>query len=160
MINSIYVIHRSGSMLFNESWGDENVAITDRAHLISGLLTAFTGLTEEALKDQLKEIILQNQRILFKFFPSHYIVIVAKKNVESVFLQKILDKISDEFNIRFDIREFSGKIDEFRTFTSFVNKIINENKIKRVNIKENLKTLLRDEMLKLSLKKYGGEILD
>ena len=157
MINSVYIIHRSGSMMFNESWEEGKGAFTDKAHLISGLLTAFTGLTQEALKDRLKEIILQNQRILFKFFSTHYVVVVSDKSVESSVLQDILDKISREFNFRYDIEKFFGKIDEFRKFSTVVRKIVEDNRTKRVNIRENLKFLLKEEMLKLSLKKYWGE---
>lgn len=157
MINSVYIIHRSGSMMFNESWGEKNNTSPDRAYLISGLLTAFTGLTQEALKDQLKEIILENQRILFKFFSTHYVVLVAEKTMESSFLEKISSKICDEFNIRFDISDFSGKIDIFRPFRNVVKNIIEESKIKRDNIKENLKALLKTEMMKLSVKKYRSE---
>jgi len=140
--------------MFNESWETNGNAFSDKAHLISGLFTAFTGLTEEALEDQLKEIVLMSQRIMFKFFPTHYVVLVAKKNVESKYLENLLNKICDEFNIRYDITEFRGKVDGFRTFIPIVNRIVEESMIKRENLKDHLKSLLKDEMLKLELKNY------
>ena len=157
MINSLYIIHRSGSMMFNESWEEDSRAYSDKALLISGLLTAFTGLTQEALKDQIKEIVLENQRIIFQFYPTHYVVIVADKKVKISIIDTILNRISDEFNIRYDLTDFTGKIDGFRIFSDVVNKIIEDSKPKRDEIKENLKALLKSEIDLFSIKKYRGD---
>ena len=73
----MYITHRSGFMMFNESWDENNRANSGRAHLVAGLLTAFTGLTEEALQYELKENILMNH--VFYFLESLLLIEFSNK---------------------------------------------------------------------------------
>ncbi|MHA1798699.1 MAG: hypothetical protein ACTSVY_09680 [Candidatus Helarchaeota archaeon] len=150
MINELYIILNSGTMVFNKSFRNEPSPVNSNNFLLSGFFTAISHLANQALDDSLKEIILQNQKILFKFFEEYFIVALGKLEIKTDFIEKILDRIALEFNKRYDLKKFKGRIDDFFSFSEVVEEIIKENKPKELKIKEKYEDLFKNELKKLS----------
>ena len=66
MINDVFIILESGTMIFNHSFRENAPHFDSKHFLLSGFFTAISHLAIQALEDNLKEITLQNQKIIFK----------------------------------------------------------------------------------------------
>lgn len=145
MINGVYIILSSGVMVYSKSFEDQSL-FHDKQFLISGLLSAITSIAQEALRDILKEIILQNQKIIFKSTEHYFVALITRLDIESTFLKKVLEQIVEKFNENYDVSEFNGKLTGFYNFTPILDEIIEENKTTYMKLHEKYEKIFNKEL--------------
>ncbi len=153
MINSIHIILNSGILIFNKSFKEEVSFFNSKEFLISGLFTAIKQLVHETLKDDLQELILQNQKIFFTFHENYFIVLITRFDADSENIKEILAEIDQNFSEKYDLSDYKGSIDEYFDFEHIVIGIIEKYKTKEMKLAEIYQNIISKNIKLSKLKK-------